>query len=306
LFLGQNLGAFGLIKIDFISLWPLILIFLGLSLFKVKERKGKVVGVLVVIVVFILSTITILSSGNTTDIILSGNIVEEERNIEAFSKIVFEGVGDIKLIQGNETKIFIKGDESVVDEIGTEVVENTLSIKYKRSIWGLFLFEKAKVDIEITTNNVEAISLIGAGSILAEDIVSESLDVNISGVGEVTLENIEIGVMTSRIVGLGEMNLSGSTTRQIIYISGTGDYNALELESSEAGVRISGVGDVFINTRDELDVSVSGAGDVLYIGDPNISRNSVSGVGNVDKIDEESGNKEVDLEEFSEKVKSVF
>jgi hypothetical protein len=59
-----------------------------------------------------------------------------------------------------------------------------------------------------------------------------------------------------------------------------GNYNAPDLESQAATVRISGAGSVGIWVHDTLDVTISGAGNVEYYGSPDVTQD-ISGVGSV-------------------------
>jgi len=71
--------------------------------------------------------------------------------------------------------------------------------------------------------------------------------------------------------------------RQEISISGGGNYKARRLESEEAYVNISGLGNATIRVSDMLDVHISGGGNVDYFGSPDVT-SDVSGLGNIDKL----------------------
>jgi len=74
--------------------------------------------------------------------------------------------------------------------------------------------------------------------------------------------------------------LTGQVEAQEIDLSGLGSYNAPDLESRAASVRISGAGNTVIWVLDTLDVTISGAGNVEYFGSPEVTRD-VSGAGRV-------------------------
>jgi hypothetical protein len=63
-------------------------------------------------------------------------------------------------------------------------------------------------------------------------------------------------------------------------MSGFGNYNAPDLQSQTASVRISGAGNAVIWVLDSLDVEISGAGNVEYFGSPEVSKD-ISGAGKV-------------------------
>jgi hypothetical protein len=82
------------------------------------------------------------------------------------------------------------------------------------------------------------------------------------------------------VSGAGNVKLAGAVETQEITLSGLGNYDAPDLESQAARVRISGAGGTSIWVHDRLDVVISGAGNVEYFGSPEVSKD-ISGVGNV-------------------------
>jgi hypothetical protein len=59
-----------------------------------------------------------------------------------------------------------------------------------------------------------------------------------------------------------------------------GSYNAPDLESQEATVRIGGAGGATVWVRDTLDVTISGAGNVDYFGSPAVTQD-ITGAGSI-------------------------
>jgi hypothetical protein len=53
----------------------------------------------------------------------------------------------------------------------------------------------------------------------------------------------------------------------------------VDLVAREAVIEISGAGDVHVHATESLTASVSGAGDVIYTGDPEEVNKDVSGAG---------------------------
>ena len=68
------------------------------------------------------------------------------------------------------------------------------------------------------------------------------------------------------------MEIAGRTAAQTIEISGAGDYRAEDLASDTAKVAVSGAGRVVVRVAKTLDVDLSGAATVEYIGDPKVTR----------------------------------
>ncbi len=86
------------------------------------------------------------------------------------------------------------------------------------------------------------------------------------------------------VTGAGDFTLSGSSQEYLgIYITGTGDVHAYDLEVEECKVDISGAGRCELNVVNILDVQISGVGNILYQGNPSLI-SEISGVGNVTQV----------------------
>ena len=83
-----------------------------------------------------------------------------------------------------------------------------------------------------------------------------------------------------RLQEVEQMDLYGSVDHSALFVSGSGNIFAFNLESNDQEVRISGSGNCEVFVRDLLEVDISGSGNVFYKGNPSVSTN-ISGSGNV-------------------------
>ena len=104
--------------------------------------------------------------------------------------------------------------------------------------------------------------MLGSANVEAESIKTDSLAVTISGAGNVRMD--------------------GKSDEQEINISGSGIYQAKDLQSKEVKIDVAGAGSAIVNVSEELDAEISGVGSVEYIGDPTIKQ-CVNGAGQVSK-----------------------
>lgn len=83
------------------------------------------------------------------------------------------------------------------------------------------------------------------------------------------------------ITGASDFELTGLKQELLdVYITGTGNVNAFDLEVENCGIRISGAGNCEVNVSNSLDVNISGVGNIFYQGQPTVS-SDISGVGHV-------------------------
>lgn len=255
-FISERLGFLGSVDVGFLSFWPLILIFVALLLFKVKTSRTRLFGSIAVIIIFLLSIGILFKGGNVVQPVLALEEVEEIRETTDFDAVILNGVADVEVVIGDEKSVTITGDQNMLNEIATYVVNDALVIGYTRSFWSLFLFDESSVKVEITIPELNRVSIGGVGSITAVGITAEDFETAISGEGSVELQ--------------------GGAVRSLVSISGAGEYNGVEFDSVEVGVRITGDGDVHVSASETLDISIPGNGTVMYTGTPEIIERIIS------------------------------
>jgi hypothetical protein len=208
----------------------------------------------------------------------SGDIVREDRDVSGFDSLEFAGFGRLIVTQGNEESLSIEVDDNLQRYIDTDVVGDTLKIKFDDNI--ILRPTDTSIIFRLSVIELVSIDISGAGTFEIDELVTDELEVTMSGAGKIDIDSIEATELRVVVNGVGNIDISGTVESQEIEVSGLGDFNAWDLESQEATVNISGVGDADIWVHEELDITISGAGSVSYYGDPDVSQ-SVSGLGSV-------------------------
>jgi len=248
-----------------------------------KRIGGAAVAVLLVLICCCLSPVVTLAERLT-----------EEREVEPFHSVDLRTVGHISLTQGDEQSIVIRAERDVLQKLKTEVRGGELIISSK---WNIRQAEAPEIFITIT--KVRSLKISGSGEIKGEErIFSKDLELGISGSGDILLElkaeqlhtkvsgsgnmslELEAKYVTTHISGSGDIEMVGLSGSLETRISGSGSLTALDLETREATIRISGSGNCRVHVRDTLDVRISGSGDVEYRGNPKVNL-SGSGSGSV-------------------------
>lgn len=207
----------------------------------------------------------------------SGDITRENRNVSDFNSIEFSGFGRLLVTQGNEETLSIEVDDNLLQYINTEVVGNTLRIDFDDNV---LVRPADSIIFRLSVIELNSIDVSGAGSFEIGELVADSLDVTMNGAGKIDIDSIEAAELRVVVNGAGSINIAGTVDTQEIEVSGVGDFNALDLESEQATVNISGAGDADLWVHEVLNITISGAGSVSYYGDPEVSQ-SVSGLGSV-------------------------
>jgi hypothetical protein len=214
----------------------------------------------------------------------SEEFVTETRSFADFDRVVFRGVGDLDITQGDQAEITIKGREDIVSRIETEVKGTTLHIELKKDWirWTDLNFESRRIFYNLSLKKLKGLDHSGAGVIESDQILTDSLKLKLGGAGSVSIDSLEAETLEVTLKGAGKISLAGKVIDQDIRLAGAGSYQARNLESESANVSLSGAGSVEVRVEDVLDVKLTGLGSVRYYGDP-IVKKRVTGLGSVNK-----------------------
>ncbi len=188
----------------------------------------------------------------------SGNVTRETRSVSGFSEVALSGIGNLTIRQTGSESLTIEAEDNVIPYIDTTVENNRLSITTRNMI----PTPTQPINYELTVKDLSALQLLGAGTIDASGISTDSLNATASGAGN--------------------MRVAGKVNSQDVTVLGAGSYQAGDLQSKQAKINISGAGNAIVNVSDELDAAISGAGSVEYIGNPTVNRN-ITGFGSVSR-----------------------
>lgn len=201
------------------------------------------------------------SSGCAGDLVAkegSGNEASEAREVGPFSRIALSGGADVVVSVGGAPRVTVRTDDNLLEDIRTEVDGYELEISQSGS-----LDPKVGLTVEVSVPTVEAVALSGSGDVSVDGLRGDLFQVDMGGAG---------GVEAVGQVGRVEADLSGAAELRLD-----------ELIAREVTVDLSGAGEVRVHATESLDASVSGAGRVLYSGDPADVKTDVSGAGTVEK-----------------------
>jgi hypothetical protein len=283
-----------------VSLWPVLIVAAGVNLLLGRRLQwvNLLFGALVVAGMFYvvfngqqlglaarspwgMLGINVNSDGPVTQWVAgSGKSIDETREISDIEEIVLRGAGDLEIIQGSAPALVITAEDNLLQYIVTEQSGKRLTIGTKP---GIGFTNSRPVHYRLTVKNLREVSVSGAASIDAANLTVSDLILDISGYGHANLSKIQAKSLELNISGSGNMDVSGSTERLDIAISGAGGFNGPDLKASDVSVEISGVGRAVVWATETLKPSVSGVGSVSYYGDPSLDENN-SGLVNVHRI----------------------
>jgi len=209
----------------------------------------------------------------------SGNVTTETRTLEKFTGIQLKSVANVYITQGEKQEVKIEAEDNLLKHIITEIKNDELIIDCEENI-----HFNSQVNVYITTPDLNLLELSGSGNMMTKNTINSSrLTLRLDGSGEMKVAMKSETLKTS-LSGSGNLDMKGSAAESTIRISGSGNVNAQELKTFTSSVSISGSGNSKVDVNNELNVNITGSGNVLYVTEPAKITTKITGTGEVQKI----------------------
>jgi hypothetical protein len=204
----------------------------------------------------------------------------EKRNVGTYDGIHVAGSYEVKLVSGSEGTIELKGDPDDLDKIETEVRKGTLLIKQQEKSW-FGNWDSGTVYITIPVEKINKVILSGSGEIHSKvPLEGDHFKTILSGSGEISL-NLEVTAVNGTVTGSGEITLIGKANKVNFTVTGSGDIDAGDIKADTGEAKITGSGDIIMNTSENLNASITGSGDIICKGKPEKQITKVTGSGDI-------------------------
>ena len=206
----------------------------------------------------------------------SGNVKSETRTVGAFQSIDLQGTGNIYVTQGNESSLRVEAEDNLLPYLQTNVTNGILRVGMNQSC----VRNTRPINVYATMRDVRDLSVGGAGNIVSQSpLTSDRISVGIAGSGSIDL-NVTATTLNSSITGAGSERVAGKVSIHRVTIAGTGTLDAFDLGTATTIIDITGTGNAKVTVSENLTVKISGAGTVMYRGNPTVSK-EITGVGSV-------------------------
>jgi hypothetical protein len=186
----------------------------------------------------------------------SGVRKTEKRDVKSFSAIDTTGAYTIDVTCQKPAGVEVDADDNILPLIKTEVRDGILFVSNDQP------YHSSKtVTLRITLPELNSVANHGAGQIKIVDANSSDLKIDSTGAASV--------------------DAAGTAKSIQISSTGAGEIDTSKLHADKAKVEVSGAASVDVYASEQLDVDVSGAGNVSYSGNPKTVNKHVSGIGSV-------------------------
>lgn len=207
----------------------------------------------------------------------------ERHALAPFHELEIGGAAAVTILQGDAEAIEVDV-ATRANVIEASVVDGRLIVwsRDRRRWWGRIFGHRAPQPATITIHvrNLDVLALTGTVRVMVPRLHSKTFSIGASGGASLAIDDLR--ATTLRVEGSGALkaDLAGQVDDEHVSISGAGSYDAERLRATDATVSVSGIANVVVHVQRNLRASISGAGLIEYVGDPEVTED-VSGMGRV-------------------------
>lgn len=185
----------------------------------------------------------------------NGNITTDQRTVGAFSELEAGGGFEIEWRNGPPS-LSITTDENLLPYIESQVSDNRLRLHSRDHIWST---HGVKIVVSSPTRN--GAKLTGAVKLTATQIAGPKF--------------------YFRSTGASEVRLDGTVDELLADMTGASELSAKNLQCKIAEISTTGAAEAKIAVTETLKVSITGAGEVSYYGNPPNIEKHITGAGSI-------------------------
>lgn len=233
---------------------------------KTMFQSAKITSLYLFLLILILSC----QKENAFDCIKPvGKIIEETRTVPAFHTIVVQDKIDVYLKQEG-FQVRVKAGQYLIDNVRTEVVNETLYIRNKNKC-NFIRDPKKKTEIYVNLPKLKYLKHTGSGNIYTVNtFIQDTMIIRMETPGDVHLQ-VQTHYIGGSTHGNGDLYLSGNTDYFYYHYNGTNFIYATPLSIRYyAYIESHSVGHAYLNlsANSGMDAALFSYGNIYYTGSP--------------------------------------
>jgi len=179
----------------------------------------------------------------------NGDVVAVEREAQGFATVTLHRMANVRIHPGEGYRVVLTTDSNLQDRIFAGTRGEGLTIAFDSPDGRPENVLPTYLSVDIFLPELRGVVLSNSGDVSVGSLDADSLRVTISGSGSVSVAE-------------------GSAESLIVTISGSGSVSAESLQAGAASVVMQGRGNARVWAKDSLSVTMHGAGNVAFRGDP--------------------------------------
>ena len=204
--------------------------------------------------------------------------IKQDRKVENFTQVKACDAIKVILSIGDKESLTFEADEEIMSKLKGEVKDGQLKLHIDGNVRG-----ERKMVAYITAKSLTPLNATGAACIeLNTTYTCDKMKLEASGAGSIKAE-LNAKEVNAYANGAGSIKVSGTTQKLEATSTGAACLKAEGLKSETVEVTASGAGTAKVNAIQSLDANASGAGSVIYVGEPKNKTLNISSAGNINK-----------------------
>jgi Putative auto-transporter adhesin, head GIN domain len=206
--------------------------------------------------IFVLTAFTLLLGGcDLVDVRGNGHVITEQRPITEFTEIAGSGGLRIEWHSGAPS-LSITTDENLLGYVENRVADKTLRLRTREHIRPTH-----GVKITVSSTTLSGADLNGAVDLIAKQVAGPKFYLQSRGASDVTVD--------------------GSVEQLLADMTGATELRTKSLQAKTVEISTAGAASANVTATETLRVSIVGAGDVSYFGNPKNVEKHITGAGSV-------------------------
>ena len=246
-------------------------------------------------------TILVTRNGDTE----TGETETRQFDFSEFTRVDIGSAFSYEIMQSDTYSISITANNNLFDDIKVAKEGQTLIIgmEFQEVPWAIKINTNPSLKAVITMPQLDALDSSGAtNGVVSRFSSTEGLDIIVSGASSVELVQIVAGGIYFDISGASDvagalkaegidLDISGASSIQLegaasdidIEASGASHLKLSGLTVNDANITLSGASDCTLNLNGRLDIELSGASELEYIGEPTLGEMDITGASTLKK-----------------------
>lgn len=209
-----------------------------------------------------------------------GNISSQKRALSGFTSVEVLSSANVEIVKGTGFEVIVSDYENIVGYITTSVVNGQLVVSTDPSV----KVNRSNPKVMVIMPDLSVVSHKGDGDMEIKSNFEGLSSISVSGKGNVKAVNCcGINNLDVFVYGGGSIDLKGNVQSLKAVVSGTGNLNLFDLQAQSAECIMFGSGDILVNAQKELIATNSGAGNIIYKGEPMVAMN-INGAGYIKRF----------------------
>lgn len=205
-------------------------------------------------------------------------MIVQYRSVHEFNEISFRGPGLLEVYQGEIEALSIEAPGAILAQIVSRVDSGTLHLGYRPQKISVLSIYRTPIRYRLDVRELSKVAVSGHGRVIIPDLDTDILTCRLTGRSALRLDQLTSDRLDVALSGTAQMHVKGDIESQFLSLKGQVNYEAEDLMSDSADIRLSDFAKAQIRVNDLLTAYVAGQATLSYIGYPELCK---TGAGNI-------------------------